>query len=127
MSVDEEVFASEIFSDSWYIDNGASKHITMDDKNFIDFEKFQSPHGITAADGKFLPALGKGTLQIATVVNNKKQLKELKDVWYVPEISKNLFSVLATHDRYVNSRFESTATECWLNIENTCVLHGTRN
>ncbi|GBM08697.1 hypothetical protein AVEN_52772-1 [Araneus ventricosus] len=111
MSIDKEVYASEILSDTWYIDNGASKHMTMNDKSFIEFENFQSPQGITKANGKVLPALGKGTLEIVTVINNKKQFKELKDVWNVPEISKNLFSLLATHDRYSNSRFESTATE----------------
>ncbi|GBN83805.1 hypothetical protein AVEN_114895-1 [Araneus ventricosus] len=78
MSVDEEVYASEILSDTWYIDNDASKHITMNDK-FIAFEKFQSSHGITPAKGKVLPALGKGTLPTVTVVM-KKQFKVLKDV-----------------------------------------------
>lgn len=126
LSVDEEVFASETISDSWYIDNGASRHITMNDKNFIAFEKFESPHGITAANGKVLPALGKGTLQIVTIVNNKKQFKELKDVWYVPDISKNLFSVLAAQDRNRESLFESTYTECHLTINGEKVLQGKR-
>lgn len=127
LSVDVEVFSSQINSDVWYIDNGASRHITMSNKNFVKFEQFESPHGITVANRKILSALGKGTLKIVTEVNGQKQYKELIDVWYVPEISKNLFSVLATHDRYSNSRFESTATECWLKIDNVCVLQGTRN
>ncbi|GBN59690.1 hypothetical protein AVEN_35779-1 [Araneus ventricosus] len=127
MSVDEEVCASEILSNTWYLDNGASKRITMNDKNYIEFERFQSRHEITTANGKVLPALGKGTLQIVTVFNNKKQFKELKDVWYVPEIIKNLFSVLAIHDRYGNSRFVSTATMCWLKNDDICVLHGSRS
>ncbi|GBO38539.1 hypothetical protein AVEN_143840-1 [Araneus ventricosus] len=80
MSVDE-VYASEILSDTWHIDNDAYKHITMNEK-FIQFGKFQSSHGITPAKGKVLPALGKGTLPTVTVVN-KKQFKKLKDVWYV--------------------------------------------
>ncbi|GBN66646.1 hypothetical protein AVEN_262730-1 [Araneus ventricosus] len=90
MSVDEEVCASEILSNTWYLDNSAAKHITMSDKNFIEFERFQYPHGIPTANGEVLPAL-------------------------------------ATHDRYGNSRFESTATEYWLKIDVICVLHGTRS
>ncbi|GBM38997.1 hypothetical protein AVEN_70182-1 [Araneus ventricosus] len=60
----------------------------MSDKIFIEFETFQSPRGITTVNGKVLPALGKGTLQIVSVVNNKEQFKELKDAWYVPEINQ---------------------------------------
>ncbi|GBN51953.1 hypothetical protein AVEN_130624-1 [Araneus ventricosus] len=36
MSVDEEVYASEILSDTWHIGNDAYKHITMNEK-FIQF------------------------------------------------------------------------------------------
>ena len=63
----------------------------MDDSYFMNFQKFEAPHGIAAANGKVLLALGKGTLQIITIVNGREQLKEMKDVWFVPEISKNLF------------------------------------
>lgn len=65
------------------------------------------------ASGKILPAVGKGTLKIMTKIKGEKQFKELKEVWYVPDISKNLFSVLAAQDRNKNSRLaESTAEEC---------------
>lgn len=81
MSVEEEVLVSDtLATDSWYFDNGASRHITMDSSSFVTFEKFESPHGITTANGKVIPAFGKGTLQIFTLVNKKKQFKELKDV-----------------------------------------------
>lgn len=43
-----------------------------------------------------------------------RQFKEMKEVWFVPSISKNLFPVLATQDRQKKKkprRFESNAEE----------------
>lgn len=56
----------------------------MDNRNFIDFTAFDSPHEITASNRNVLPALGKGTLKIVTTVKNQRLYKKLKDVWYVP-------------------------------------------
>lgn len=78
----------------------------MSNKSIINFEKNESPSEIATANGKFLLAIGKVILQILTIVNKKKQHKELKDVWYVPEISKNFFSMLAIHDRYAHGPSE---------------------
>lgn len=50
----------------------------------------------------------------------------LKDVWYVPSIGRNLFSVLAAQDRNKDSKFESTATECNLRVKGQVVLKGNR-
>ena len=50
----------------------------------------------------------------------------LNDVWYVPKISRNLFSVLAAQDRNQRSKFNSTATDCWLEVDGKKVLYGNR-
>jgi len=54
---------------------------------------------VTAAGGEIIPALGKGTVEIWSSVGNNVQKVTLTDVWYVPKISRNLFSVLAAQDR----------------------------
>lgn len=113
-------------SNEWFIDNGASKHVTKNCHYFTDFQKFESPHGIIAASGKPMPAIGKGTLKIVTRVNGNNQFTELKDVWYVPDIRKNLFSVLAAQDRNKNSVFESSSEKCCLKVNNAPILYGTR-
>ncbi|KFM59342.1 Retrovirus-related Pol polyprotein from transposon TNT 1-94, partial [Stegodyphus mimosarum] len=127
LAVDEAIFSAETNSDDWFIDNGASKHVVNNSHYFIDFERFKLPHSITVANGKSLPAIGKGTIKIMTIVNGMNQIKNLENVWYVPEISKNLFSVLASQDRNQNSVFESTFKDCYLKIDGEIVLHGTRN
>ena len=48
------------------------------------------------ADGSVIPAVGKGTVKIAAIIDGKREEALLKDVWFVPKLSKNLFSVLST-------------------------------
>jgi hypothetical protein len=50
----------------------------------------------------------------------------LNDFWFVPQISKNLFSVLAAQDRNENSRFLSTATAGYSKVNGKTVLCGSR-
>ncbi|KFM58020.1 Retrovirus-related Pol polyprotein from transposon TNT 1-94, partial [Stegodyphus mimosarum] len=127
LAVDEAVFSAETNSDDWFIDNGASKHVFNNSHYFIDFEKFKLPHSITVANGKSLPAIGKGTIKVMTIVNGMNQIKNLENVWYVPEINKNLFPMLASQDRNQNSVCESTFKDCYLKIDGEIVPHGTRN
>ncbi|KAF2890370.1 hypothetical protein ILUMI_15803, partial [Ignelater luminosus] len=48
-------------------------------------------------------------------------------VWYVPGLYKNLFSVLAAHNKNPDSTFSSTATDCWLLNNDKVVLQGKRS
>lgn len=127
LAEDEEIYCAEANSNDWYIDNGSSRHIVNNDRYFSSFEKFELPHSITVANGNSLEAIGKGTIKVVTTVNGRNQIKNLENVWYVPEISKNLFSVLATQDKNQNSIFQSTFKDCYLKIDGETVLHGTRN
>jgi len=126
MTVDSSVFAVEGDTDAWYIDNGATTHVTNQRHIFTTFECFQSPVEIRTADGNKAPAVGSGTVMVKTSVNGKWQQKTLSNVWYVPNIAKNLFSVLAAHDKNINSQFISQPTSCVLMINGQQVLFGAR-
>ncbi|GFS48760.1 retrovirus-related Pol polyprotein from transposon TNT 1-94 [Trichonephila clavipes] len=127
MSISEEVCTSETSLTSYWIDNGATRHVTNCYTYFVDFIKFDSPCGIKAAGNETLAALGKGTIKVKSTIYGKCQKVVLKDVWYVPKINRNLFSVLAAQDRNPNSEFVSTPTECWLKLNDDVVLYGSRN
>ena len=86
--------------------------------------KFSNPCGIKAAGSETLVVLGKGTIRVKTNINEKCQEILLKEVWYVPQISRNLFSVLAAQDRNKNRKFVSSPIECWLKVNNEIVLYG---
>jgi len=72
-----------------------------------------------------LPALGKGTVEVLSFVGDKVQKIQLQDVWYVPKIGRNLFSVLAAQDSNPHgAMFMSSCTECWLKVDGNIVSVG---
>ena len=126
MTVDSNAFAAEGDTDPWYIDNGATTHVTNQRDIFVTFECFQNPVEIRTANGDKARAIGSGTVIVKTSVNGKWQQRTLSNVWYVPNIAKNLFSVLAAHDKNVNSKFVSDPTSCSFMINGKPVLFGAR-
>ena len=123
------VFKSDFnkeWSDDWWVDNGAIRHVTNNFEYFLNFKKFESPVSIQAAGQETLEALGSGTIQVMSTVNNNKEILNLVNVWYVPRVSRNLFSVLASQDLNQESVFKSSARMCWLYIKGQLTLCGRR-
>jgi hypothetical protein len=59
---------------------------------------FSTTHSVTTANGEKIEAIGKGTVEIEAAVGGRWNKITLTDVWCVPSIQKNLFSVLAAQD-----------------------------
>lgn len=126
-SISEDIFQVETSSSGWWIDNGATKHVTNCPDLFVEFQEFPSPCVIKAAGKEALKAIGKGTIQILSFTEDNTLKLTLNDVWFVPKISRNLFSVLAAQDKNDSSSFHSTATQCWLEVGGKTVLCGNRD
>lgn len=114
-------------SENWYVDNGATTHVTNKDDVFTDFEEFDLTHCITTADGTVVPAKGKGSVEVESNYNGKKTRLTLSNVWYVPTLTKNLFSVLAAQDKLCDSTFISTTKECKMVLNGEVFVVGNRN
>jgi len=56
----------------------------------------------------------------------KQHRVKLENVWYVPKLQRNMFSVLAAQDKHKNSHFFSTSQICNLIVNDEKVLVGTR-
>lgn len=121
-----EGFSETKDTENWYVDNGATSHVTNRRDLFQSFTYFKSQHIVTGANGQCIDALGKGNILAESDVNGKLERILLKDVWYVPSISRNLFSVLASHDKSDKSVFESTALKCTFKIDGQIKVIGTR-
>jgi hypothetical protein len=127
LTICAEALTAEVDTGEWFFDNGATKHVTNRGDVFLEFEKFNIPHFVTAAGSEALQALGKGTIRVLSIVDEQQQILTLADVWYVPKINRNLFSVLAAQDRNPNTTvFHSSVTECWLKVNGQVVLQGAR-
>jgi transposase InsO family protein len=125
MMVDSSAFVVENDHNAWYVDNGATTHVTNRRDIFRTFEMTNSVQ-VKTANGESAPAVGNGTVDIETLVKGKWLKKTLTNVLYVPNIAKNLFSVLAAHDKNEASKFISRPESCLLIVNGQLVLHGTR-
>lgn len=112
--------------DNWYVDNGATSHVTGRNDIFSSFQYFNNNQTVTTANGSTTQAIGKGTVDLIAEVNGRQEKIRLFDVWYVPEIRRNLFSVLAAQDKLENSVFISERESCLLKVKDKIYFIGKR-
>ena len=91
----ENVFVAggiSVNAEQWYLDSGATKHMTRVKSWFSDF-KDCSPCPVFIGNGTALKCVGTGSIACAMLVNDAPISGKLSDVWYVPELTTNLLSV----------------------------------
>lgn len=125
---DEDQFcfaAGDVESDNkWYLDSGASAHMTNNVDNLFSLEK-ASGGSVCLADGKKIPARGSGSSKLE-VLNESDQSKSvtLKRVLLVPELASNLVSIARIADEGFDVLF--TRSDCKLLKNGKPVLLGER-
>jgi hypothetical protein len=88
----------------WYLDSGASFHMTGDKESFIDLEeKYFRMHIEMGDDGRY-SATGIGTI---TFQRESGKPFQLKNVMHAPSLKKNLVSVAMLEDRGYDVVFSS--------------------
>uniref|UniRef100_A0AAV1T9V0 Polyprotein n=1 Tax=Peronospora matthiolae TaxID=2874970 RepID=A0AAV1T9V0_9STRA len=101
-SGDEFVFSASSekleSSATWLLDSGASRHMTDDERDFVEYENLTTPISITVANGQHLMAKGTGSVRF--VLENSRTVM-LKKVLHVPKLDKKLVSVPALTARGV--------------------------
>jgi len=126
-TVHPEVCAvDECVSDNWYVDNGATTHLTFRSDILSNFQKFSESKNLQIADGNYVQATGMGMVHMETVINEEHLEIKLENVWLVPKLKRNLFSVLAAQDKHKNSVFVSTPRNCYLKVDDKKLLFGVR-
>lgn len=78
--------------DVWFVDSGASKHITHRREWFADFRSSRGSTISLGDDGECEVA-GEGTVPVEKLVDGVWRETRLENVLYVPEVRKNLLSV----------------------------------
>ncbi|RWR98958.1 integrase core domain protein-like protein, partial [Dinothrombium tinctorium] len=105
---------SEKPNDNWYLDSGATEHMTSRRDWFTTFEPIlNKSHSIRLGDNHEVFAKGKGTVTIHAIVGNEWTPHQMLNVLYVPELKKNLFSIGATTDKGVECRFKGNRVTLW--------------
>lgn len=103
----EQCLQSEVSgddTDQWILDSGASVHMSYRRDFFCDFQEYgrNNDRLVKLGNKKELEVNGYGNIMIKRFVNGQWEQGILKDVLYVPELHRNLFSEgMATRKGYV--------------------------
>jgi hypothetical protein len=89
----------------WYIDNGASSHMTGVRENFTDLRDTEVRMEISLGDDTIVIVVGRGTI---TFQRESMPPLSFRDVLYVPGLKKNLISVSTLQDRGLEVSFKGT-------------------
>lgn len=92
---------------SWIADSGASQHMTFNSSIFENYKRFAVPEVVNAAGGQKLVAYGCGQVNVKTLVAGKWLENHLTDVWYVPDLKYQLFSVSHALTKGLNVVFKN--------------------
>ncbi|KAK0602919.1 hypothetical protein LWI29_038265 [Acer saccharum] len=82
--------ASINFEKDWIIDSGCGHHLTEDESNLLSFKKYTGNHAIVTADNRVHPVEKDGTIVISDGGDSEITIN---NVYHVPRVKKNLFSV----------------------------------
>lgn len=111
-------------NEKWYVDSGASDHMSKNLSWFQNYVKFQSPKNIRIGNGAVIPAYGKGDILIEAFDGKVWNPKQILGVLYVPDIKLNLFSSNTCLDKGYTMKAEGN--ECVFAYNGNVVLKGIR-
>eukprot|EP00795_Rhopilema_esculentum_P015799 gene15799-biopygen5210 len=95
------------------MDSGASQHMTSNKLLLINYREFNQPELVKLGDGHTVEARGSGRAQITMETSHNKQLTiEMDNIFYVPKLACNLFSVRAVTQKGLIVQFGHTC--CWI-------------
>ncbi|XP_073831452.1 uncharacterized protein [Musca autumnalis] len=84
-------FKVESSTEKWYIDSGATNHMTAKQEHFKNFCMY--PGEIKAANNNTMQAVGKGDIEMKLATHRGNEIVTVKDVLYLSDLEVNLLSI----------------------------------
>ena len=84
---------SNSVGDVWWVDSGATQHMSPGRKEFESYTEFDQKLKVNLADNSFMLAHGKGIVNLRLYDTNRKVDVTLENTLYVPDIKNRLFSI----------------------------------
>ena len=100
------LFSGNHNNNDWWIDSGASQHMSPNKKEMDDYTNFKKPLQIRIADNTILFAYGKGNLRVLVFDGKEKLNIMLKEVLYVPKLRNKLLSLPSMTEKAVEVQFK---------------------
>lgn len=82
-------------SEIWLTDTGCTEHMSPDKRIFNTYTKFTVPKTVKVGNKESIVAIGYGTVIVKMLIGGKWKRNHLKVVWHVPELARNLLSVIS--------------------------------
>lgn len=86
-------------SEDWIMDSGATHHLCKSKELFYNYVELKQPEDIILGDGRVILARGKGDIKLEAFNGSNWMDTTMYNVFYVPDIKVNLFSVACALDR----------------------------
>ena len=80
----------------WFLDSGCTDHITPRKSDFVQYRELGQLHKAEITDRKYLRIEGYGTIIRHSKMPNGNESLQIQNMLYVPEVNKQLFSLIAT-------------------------------
>ena len=126
LTVRHALAASDLKSNEWIVDSGATCHMCNDETRFTDYIKLEQAEDVTLGDGHHLKAQGHGTVTLnVRVSEGKHQRCKLNNVLHVPNLAFNLISIGKAMDKIVQTVFTEMGCK-FLNANGKVVATGKR-
>lgn len=98
------LFGVALISDSvdcgeWIADSGATHHMAKSSEFYSSYTAFREPRPVVTGNQQVMLAYGSGDIDFEAQVDSVWSRHYMQDVWYTPEVVKNLFSVPATTEK----------------------------
>lgn len=106
----------------WVADSGTTHHITGRKDLLTNYETFEVTRTILTANGN-AEALGRGTF---TFIGHNQETAQLEDVWFVPSLKTNLFSLESAMSKGFDIIFDSKDASIKLIREGEIYLCGSK-
>ncbi|KAF6216017.1 hypothetical protein GE061_000354 [Apolygus lucorum] len=82
--------------ESWIADTACCQHMTYSKKFYHSYQPFDKPIDTRVGNEDVIRAHGKGNINVEMLVDGRWQSNYLTEVWYVPELGRNLLSAEKT-------------------------------
>jgi hypothetical protein len=124
-----EVFVGNISigdnSDSyWIIDSGASNHISNKREWFREYTEFVDPKPVYVGNGDQVLAMGSGNIDVETFDGKEWIPATLHEVLFIPDMTKNLFSVKISAKKGVDFILSDNGSKCLFKRSNKVIAVG---
>lgn len=97
--IEVKILISQHTTESWYLDSGASQHMSPTRQWFINYQELPKPTQVRIGNGDVIFAVGKGKIDILAFDGSQWKRKYLAEVLYVPKLKCNLFSLSSALDK----------------------------